>query len=115
VNSWPDWVEVRFNGLQTIDEVDVFTLQDSYAAPVEPTQSMTFSLYGLRDFRVEYWTGTAWQTIPGAVVTGNTLVWRQFSFSAITTSKIRVFVSQALDRYSRITEIEAYTAQSGGS
>ena len=37
LNVWPDWLEVRFNGLQTIDEVDVFTLQDTFAAPVEPT------------------------------------------------------------------------------
>jgi subtilisin family serine protease len=115
LNLWPDWVEVRFNGLQTIDEVDVVTLQDTYSTPADPTPGMTFSLYGIRDFSVEYWTGSTWQTIPGASVTGNTLVWRQFSFSAITTSKIRVFVTQGVDRYSRITEVEAYTSSVGAN
>src|SRR5262249_33632908 len=38
----------------------------------------------------------------------------QFIFAPITTSRIRVFISGALDGYSRITEIEAYgTAYSG--
>ena len=113
LNTWPDWLEVRFNGLQTIDEIDVFTLQDNYAAPVEPTPAMTFSLYGNSGFTVEYWTGSTWQAVPGGVVTGNTQVWRQFTFSAITTSKIRVFVSQGVDRYSRLTEVEAYTSTVG--
>jgi hypothetical protein len=31
---WPDWLEVDFAGLQTIDEVDVFTVQDNYTSPV---------------------------------------------------------------------------------
>ena len=38
---------------------------------------MTFSLYGLRDFEVQYWTGTAWLPVPGGTITNNTLVWRQ--------------------------------------
>jgi len=52
-NTWPDWLEVDFAGLQTIDEVDVFSVQDAYTAPSTPTSSMTFSLYGVRDFAVQ--------------------------------------------------------------
>jgi hypothetical protein len=114
LNSWPDWLEVRFNGSQTISEINVFTLQDNYASPVEPTPTTTFNLSGIADFTVEYWTGTAWQAVPGGVVTGNNLVWRQFMFPAVTTSKIRVLVQQAPDRYTRITEVEAFTAPPGG-
>ena len=43
---------------KTIDEVDVFSLQDNYASPVEPTPAMTFTQYGLTDFTVQYWDGT---------------------------------------------------------
>jgi hypothetical protein len=114
LNAWPDWLEVRFNGSQTISEINVFTLQDNYASPVEPTPTTTFNLSGIADFTVEYWTGTAWQAVPGGVVTGNNLVWRQFMFPAVTTSKIRVLVQQAPDRYTRITEVEAFTAPPGG-
>jgi subtilisin family serine protease len=108
-NSWPDWLEIDFNGAQTINEVDVFALQDNYLAPSTPTPSMTFTLYGLRDFEVQYWTGTTWQDVPGGAIVNNNLVWRQITFTALTTTKIRILVTNALDTWTRITEVEAWT------
>jgi hypothetical protein len=70
---------------------------------------MTFTKYGVRDFVVEYWTGTGWQAIPGGLVSNNNRVWRQFSFSPITTSRIRVFINNGLASNSRLTEIEVYS------
>ncbi len=52
-NTWPDWLEVDFAGLKTIDEVDVFTMQDTYTAPLAPTPAMTFNFYGLKNFEVQ--------------------------------------------------------------
>src|SRR5262249_22175375 len=101
--------------VQTIGEIDVFTVQDNWAAPSDPTPGMTFSQYGVRDFTVQYWTGTAWQTVPGGDVTGNTFVWRQFLFAPITTSRIRVNVTNGLASYSRLVEVEAYTAAPGAN
>ena len=109
VNTYPDWLEVSFNGLKTLNEIDVFTIQDNYATPVDPTPSMTFTQHGVRDFRVQYWTGSAWQDVPGATVTNNLLVWRQFSAGSISTTKIRVYITSALNGYSRIAEVEAWT------
>ena len=106
--AWPDWLEVQFSGPRTIEEIDVFTVQDSYTAPSEPTIGMTFTKYGLQDFDVEYWTGNAWEAVAGGTVLNNTRVWRQFVFSPVTTSRIRVFVSRALGAKSRIVEVEAY-------
>lgn len=111
-NTWPDWVEVSFSGAQSINEVDVFSVQDSYVAPIEPTASQTFTYFGLRDFEVQYWTGSAWLDVPGGAITGNNLVWRNISFPTVTTTKIRVWVTNALWNSTRIVEIEAYT---GGS
>jgi hypothetical protein len=107
-NAYPDWIEIAFDGVQTIDEVNVFSLQDNYSAPSEPTPTMTFGSWGLRAFRVEYWDGAAWVPIPGASVTSNTLVWRQFVFAPVTTTKIRVVVTAALNGYSRVMEVEAW-------
>ena len=76
-NAFPDWLEVDFSGTKTISEVDVFSVQDNYQAPSAPTPTMTFSLYGLTDFQVQYWTGTQWLTVPGGIVSGNNLVWRR--------------------------------------
>lgn len=112
---YPDWLEVDFSGTKQVDEIDIFTVQNNYSAPSAPTPSMTFTLFGVRDFEVQYWNGSAWTPVPGGTVTGNTLVWRQFVFSAITTSKIRVFVSKGADGYSRLTEVEAYGVPAGNS
>ena len=31
-----DWLQIEFNGSKTIDEIDLFTVQDDYTNPVEP-------------------------------------------------------------------------------
>ena len=111
-NSWPDWFEVDFAGTQSINEIDVFSLQDNYTSPADPTANMTFSLYGLTDFVVQYWDGSQWTAVPGGTVAGNNLVWRQLTFASVSTSKIRVLITGALNVWSRMTEVEAYT--SGG-
>src|SRR5262249_32707159 len=76
---------------------------------ITPTPTTTFTLYGLKNFEVQYWTGTAWASIPGGTVTNNNLVWRKFTFSPLATSKIRVFVTGTADGvWTRIAEVEAY-------
>ncbi len=106
--TFSDWLQIDFGNSKTIDEIDVFTLQDSPATPSEPTESMTFTLYGLTGYSVQYWNSSNWVTVPGGSVTGNNQVWRKFTFSPISTSKIRVLTSAAVDGYSRITEVEAW-------
>jgi hypothetical protein len=106
--AFPDWVEVTFAAAKSISEVNVFSAQDNYTSPSEPTTTMTFTKYGLRSLVIEYWTGTAWQTLPGGTLLDNTLVWRRLTFTPVTTTKIRVRVNLGLGSYSRVTEIEAY-------
>lgn len=111
--SFPDWVQITFNGQKTIDHVVVFTLQDNYATPVEPSNTMTFSKYGITAFQVQGWNGTAWITLGS--VSGNNLVKRTVSFASFATDRIRIQVTGALASYSRITEIEAWTAASAAT
>ena len=106
---YPDWVEIEFKGPQTVNRVDVFSLQDGYKTPVEPTSTLKFTKYGVTAFHIEYWTGSAWAKVPGATVTGNDLVWKSVQFSSITTSKIRVVIDVALDTWSRAVEVEVRT------
>ena len=93
-NTYPDWVQINFNGSKTIDRVVVYTLQDNYANPIEPTDTLTFSLYGVTDFTVQGWNGSAWVTL--GTVSGNNLVKRSVSFTAFTTDRIRINVTNAL-------------------
>lgn len=106
LNAWPDWVQVVFAGPRTIDHVVVYTLQDAYNAPVEPTDTMTFAQYGVTAFNVQVWNGTAWVTV--GTVTGNNLVKRTVSFSSVSTDRIRINATAGLGGYSRIVEVEAW-------
>lgn len=107
--TYPDWVQIDFNGLKSINQIDVLTIQDNYLNPVEPNPAMSFSVYGNTNFDVQYWNGSAWITVPGGSVTGNNKVWRQFSFASISTDKIRVQIHNATSGdWSRIVEVEAY-------
>ena len=41
----PQWLQIDFSGTRTISEVDVFSMQDNYTAPVEPDASLTAATY----------------------------------------------------------------------
>ena len=107
-SSMPDWLQVDFVGSKTIDEISLFSLHDNYTVENTPTETQTFTLYGLLNFTVEYWNGSSWVTIPGGSVTGNNKVWRKFTFSPITTTKIRVHITAVPDAWSRIVEVQAF-------
>src|SRR5207244_1063539 len=114
-NTFPQWLQIDFTGSQAIDEVDVFSPQDNYSNPSEPTESMTFSLYGLTGFDVQYWNGSSWVTVPGGSISSNNKVWRKIAFSPLMTSKIRVLTNASPDGYSRLTEVEAWDTPATGS
>jgi hypothetical protein len=108
-NTFPDWLQIDFDQSRAITEIDVFGVQDSVGSPSAPTLSMTSTLYGLKDFLVQYWDGAAWQTITGGNITNNTHVWKQFTFPEIHTTKIRVYITATQDgEWSRVVEIEAW-------
>jgi len=104
----PQWLQVDFGQTRSIQEIDVFMVQDNYQNPAPPTLQMTNSLYTLNGFDVQYWNGASWVTVTGGSVTGNNKVWRQFQFSPISTTKIRVLTNTSPDNYSRLTEVEAW-------
>jgi len=106
-NVYPDWLQIDFAGAKTIDEVDVFGLQDNHGAPVDPTPVLTCSGCPV-DFTVQYWTGAAWQAVPNGVVRNNTLVWRTLTFAPLTTSRIRLLVERSTTGWSEVAEVEAY-------
>jgi hypothetical protein len=104
--TFPDWIEIDFNGVKTIDRAVVYSVQDDYLNPVEPTDSMTFALRGIRDFTVQGFNGSSWVTL--ATVTGNNLVKRSVTFVPFATSRLRINITNALASWSRITEVEAW-------
>ncbi|HEX6716097.1 MAG TPA: hypothetical protein VF088_03260 [Pyrinomonadaceae bacterium] len=114
-SAYPDWIEVDFAGAKTISEIDVIGLQQNYGNPSEPTEQMT-STYALTNFEVQYWTGSNWAAVPSGSVAGNDKVWTKFTFAALTTTRIRVNITNvAGDNHSQVVEVEAWgTASTSG-
>ena len=102
----PDWVQVNFKGAKTITQAVVYSLQDNYSAPVDPSATMTFKNYGVVNFTVQGWTGSAWVTL--ATVTGNTLVKRTVTFASFTTDRIRINMTKSANAYTRLVEVEVW-------
>ena len=105
-NVYPDWVQIIFNGTKTIDHAVVYSVQDNWMNPTEPTDTQTFALYGVTDFSVFGWDGSSWVALGS--VSGNNLVKRTVTFSPYTTDRILIYISGALASSSRITEVEAW-------
>ena len=69
-NVYPDFLQIDLAGTKTIDEIDVFAVQDNFQNPSEPTLSDIFTQYGVTSFEIQYWNGSAWVTVPGGSITG---------------------------------------------
>jgi hypothetical protein len=107
--AFPDWVQINFNGQKTIDHVVVYSVQDNYLNPTEPTNAMTGTRFALSSFEVQGWNGSSWVTL--GTVAGNSLIKRIVSFNAYTTDRIRIYITGSQDGvWSRLTEVEAWSS-----
>lgn len=106
---WPDNLDVTFGGgAKIIDEIRVYTLQNNFQNPVTPDENTDASVYGIQDFDVQTWNGSAWVTVPGGSITGNTKAMRVITLAApITTTGVRIVVNMGRAHFSRIVEVEA--------
>lgn len=102
----PEWVEVDFGMSRTIEEIDVFGLADAVNYTTDPILTDIASSFALVDFKTQYWNGSSWVDIN--TVTGNDKVWKQFAFSPITTTKIRLLVTSCLGGNAICVELEAW-------
>ncbi len=100
----PEWAVVDWEEPRPINEINVYTLADAIQY-TSLTAGQTFTLYGLVDFKIQYWNGASWTTIKDVV--GNTLVKYSASFPILTTDKIRIYVTKSTSGAARIVEVEA--------
>jgi hypothetical protein len=105
--AFPDWVQITFNGSKTLDRVVVYSLQDLYTQPVEPTDTTTFATYGITAFTVQGWNGASW--IDLATVSNNTLVKRTVTFPPTPPTASASTSPPPAAPAPTVTEIEAWT------
>jgi hypothetical protein len=108
---FPDYLEVRFDGKKTIEEIDVITRQDNLVSPGDPKKldpSFGKDGYGITAYDVQYWDGSEWVTV--ASVVNNDKVWKKFTtVIPVTTDRIRIQINSSQDNaFSRVVEVEAW-------
>lgn len=89
----PQWVQLDFGTNRTFSRVDVYTS----------------SGYPLRDYQIQYRSGSSWITL--ANITGNTSTQRVHTFSSKTGRYIRVYATKGPNNqsiYARVNELEVY-------
>jgi hypothetical protein len=102
-------ITVDFGASRSIQEIDIIGLPNGGTGDTtEPSLSDTGSIFLMTAWTVDYWNGSTWVNIPSCTVSGNNKVWRQFTFSPVTGSKIRWVptAGQSADTYA--VEIEAW-------
>jgi hypothetical protein len=108
-DSYPDWLQVNFNGSKTINEIVVYAVKDDFTNPTDPDDNTTFSVCGITSFNVQYWNGSDWITVPNGSIANNNKVVTRIPFAPITITRIKVVVNAAQSSYSRIVELEAWS------
>jgi flagellar hook-associated protein 2 len=103
--EFPDILEVTFDSQKTIDRIVLSTVD---------TVDFPASLYGISDFRVEYWDQTSQSWITLDSVTDYSASVFSARFHPVKTDKVRVVVEGSNDgQYSRIVEFGAYQENDG--
>lgn len=100
--EFPDWWQVDFAEPTDIAQIDLHTV-NSVALPAAEQ--------GLSDWEIQVPDGENWRTV--ATVTGNTEGMATSTFAAETTMSVRILCTAANGSYSRIVELEAYSAPNG--
>lgn len=96
VAALPQWVELNFGTSKTFNRVDLYTSDG----------------YEVRDYQLQYWTGSAWLAI-GAPVVGNTRNHRTHFFPSVSGSKVRVLASAGPSHqtsFVRINELQVHNS-----
>jgi hypothetical protein len=107
---WPDHLQINFNESQTISEVRVYTLQNDFRNPVEPTPQTPADLYGIGDFEVQSCNGATCTTIPvvGTVTNNDKAMTIIVLRTPVQATGVRIKVNNGRVSCSRIVEVEAF-------
>jgi murein DD-endopeptidase MepM/ murein hydrolase activator NlpD len=98
-SSSTSWLYVDFGSNQSITKVVV----KHAGAAGEATY------YNTSNFRIETWNGSSW--VIKATITNNTASTTTHNFAATSTSRVRLYITDAgIDNYARIPELEAHTS-----
>ncbi len=91
--AMPQWLELQWGQVMTISRVDLYTTQG----------------YSIKDYDIEYWTGTTW--VKAALIRNNTATSNSLAIAPIQTFRLRILALSGPTNqinHARINELEVY-------
>ena len=90
----PHWLEMSFGSPRTVDNVKIYQSMDRVAA-----------------FSIQYWADGEWQTCCTGTDIGQDLEGSHLTFEPVTTTKMRLLITETKDYNPSIWEMEFYNGQ----
>lgn len=100
VDSFPDYLEIAFPESKTVNRAIIYTTTGN----------------GIRDFDVEYWTGSDWTKLRAFTGVIDSTI--RFDFDAISTDKLRIKINDSNDasnKQSRLIEVKVFQKNFGAA
>jgi len=106
---FPDWLRVDFGRARSIGRVVVVTFQDNFSTPrVEPYLGLQVgNNYTIEDFKIEV-LNTSGMWVEVAEAEENLDIIREFTFTPVLGTAVRITIDDSYAHYSRVIEFEAY-------
>lgn len=107
--NYPEYLTCTLGANSRIYRVVVYSVQDNYLTPSQPTPTMISTRFGLKDLQIETWDGASW--VLSDTVTGNDLIIKTVRLSApVETTKIRIKINATIDPFDfcRCVEFQAF-------
>ncbi|MCX7918959.1 MAG: discoidin domain-containing protein [bacterium] len=97
----PHWLEVEFGTMKPFSRIELYT-----------GEAHQFD-YLLRDFSLQYWSGTEWIDIPGTRKKNNLIENPIFTFTELTAQKVRLYITHGSkrDNIARVYELRILTRE----
>ncbi|MEZ0610431.1 hypothetical protein ACAW74_18095 [Fibrella sp. WM1] len=103
---FPDWVVLEWPTSVKIGQVTVTSLAGKEGGSYLPGTGAAGGNLGLKDYVVQIWNGTDWQTVSTVAGNDRDQVTSNLA-SVVTTQKLRVYITASQDgTWSRITQIQ---------
>ena len=90
----PHWLEMSFGSPRTVDNVKVYQSMDRIAA-----------------FEIQYWADDRWQTCYTGTEIGQDLEGSHLTFQPVTTTRMRLLITETKDYNPSIWELEFYNGE----
>jgi hypothetical protein len=95
----PHWLAIDFGKPKPFTRIELYT-----------GESHNFD-YLLRDFALQYWSGSEWKDIEGAQKKNNLVENPRFTFAEVTAAKVRLYVMKGsnVDNIARVYELKIFS------